>query len=46
MLSKVKSEKIVLERVGNEIQKTDLISNFEANVWVFDLVMSQARFLQ
>jgi len=37
---KMKSEMIVLQCLGGKVQKADLISNFHANVGVFDLVES------
>src|SRR5882762_2332819 len=40
LLRKMKSEMIVLQGLGGKIQKANLISNFHANVWVFDLVES------
>jgi len=45
-LSEVKSEKIVPQRIGSEIQKVDLISNSETSGWIFDLAMGQDCLLQ
>jgi hypothetical protein len=42
----MKSEKIVLQRIGGEIEKTDLISHSEARALVLNLVKSQTRLLR
>src|SRR5262249_45547707 len=46
LLSKMKSEMIILHGLGDKVQKADLIFDHHANVWIFDLVQSEARFLQ
>jgi hypothetical protein len=45
-LCKVETQKLIIERVGGQIQEADLISNFQPNVRIVNLLACKARGLQ
>src|ERR1700730_5495588 len=45
-LSEVKSEQLVVQGAGDEVEKADLMADLEASVTVLDLAFPQTRFLQ